>query len=144
MCMCKHAHESFAAPPISNLFCRHWTTSYQSTYREYGAILVSKFNNILTTCDIFIFVYRFPGGVHILGYKISCRGIYFQKGYIFRDRNFLKGYKLPGGVHIWVVKFQLTNFQQAYVFWGYKFPEGYIQLSLISRCIYFGTLVFSA
>ena len=43
----------------------------------YGAMLVSKFNNILTTCDI----------------SFWCTN--FQEGYIFWGTNFLQGYKFP-------------------------------------------------
>ena len=82
----------------------------------YGAMLVSKFNNILATCDI----------------SIWCTN--FQEGYIFWDRNFQKGYIFPEGVQSswrgtnflkgyifgWY-KFHLTNFQQAYVFEGTNF-----------------------
>ena len=49
-----------------------WDTNFLQGY--YGAILVSKFNNILTTCDI----------------SFWCTD--FQEGYIFWGTNFLQGY----------------------------------------------------
>ena len=64
---------------------------------SYGAILVSKFNNILTTCDI----------------SFWCTN--FQEGYIFWGTNFLKGYKFPEGIQI---SWRDTNFLE-----GYKFLE---------------------
>ena len=46
---------------------------------------------VLTTCDISFLVYKFPGGVHILGYKFPVRV------YIFGE------YKFPERVQIWIV-----------------------------------------
>ena len=66
----------------------------------YGAMLVSKFNNILATCDI----------------SIWCTN--FQEGYIFWDRNFQKGYIFPEGVQS---SWRGTNFLKGYIFGWYKF-----------------------
>ena len=60
---------------------------------RYGAILVSKFNNILTNCDI----------------SFWCTD--FQEGYIFWGRNF-QVYIFPEGV---------ANFLKWYIFGWYKF-----------------------
>ena len=111
-CACVNTHMNRSPPPpISNLFCRHWTTSYQSTYREYGAILVSKFNNILTTCDI----------------SFWCTD--FQEGYIFWGTNFLQGYIF--GVYkfseVVEISWRGTNFLKGYIFGSINF------ISQISR-----------
>ena len=98
----------------------------------YGAILVSKFNNILTTCDLSFWCtnfqegYIFWGTNFLQGYKFCCTN--FRKGckFLQRVQIFMRGTYLDG--KIWSY-----NFQYVYLFCGYKFPEGYIRLHDVHR-----------
>ena len=83
---------------------------------------MSKFNNILATCDISFWCTNFQEGYIFLGtyfgVEISRRGIYiFPEGVqsSWRGTNFLKEC-----IFGWY-KFHFTNFQQAYVFEGTNF-----------------------
>ena len=105
---------------------------------------MSKFNNILATCDISFWCTNFRRGTYF-GVQISCGGIYFG------SINFLKGYKFPEGVQIswrgtnflegyifgWY-KFHLTNFQQVYIFSGYNYGPAQNSVSCCDTKLHFG------
>ena len=88
----KTGEAKFPMTPATNIKIG-FTKFTQLHVVPHGAILVSKFNNILTTCDVSFGAQISRRGTYF-GVQISCRGTYFAVQ-IPRGANFLKGYKFP-------------------------------------------------